>query len=263
MKTSFILTAALEEEIKKRSLEFIQATETDSFVDQADTVSLPSWPEFMLHDMVANRYWYDLNSKHADFQYALIDKLSKQWIAIGNSIPVHWSGPLEELPDLGWDWALASGMERDKPPNLLCALAIQILHEHRGRGLSTLMIQIMKEIGHHFGFNQLIAPVRPNKKCDYPILPMETYVKWSNGNLLFDPWLRIHERLGARLLKVCPQAMRISGSVQNWQEWTGMSFQTSGEYIIPGALTVVNIDIENDSGDYVEPNIWMLHNYTE
>jgi hypothetical protein len=53
--------------------------------------------------------------------------------------------------------------------------------------------------------------------------------------------------------------MRISGSLQSWQTWTGMSFQSSGEYIIPGALAPIKIDVENDSGEYIEANVWMLH----
>lgn len=253
----------LRTELNRRSLDLIRGTETNGFLDQADRVTLTSWPEFMLHDSVANHHWSALISERADFQFALVDKVTEQWIAVGNSIPVHWKEPLESLPDLGWDWALASGMESNKSPNLLCALAIQILPEHRGVGLSSLMIQIMKEIGHSFGFNQLIAPVRPNKKCEYPLLPMGSYVKWSKGESLFDPWLRVHERLGGRLLKVCSQAMQITASVEDWQNWTGLTFQTSGEYVIPGALDTVNIDIENNRGNYVEPNVWMLHSYDD
>ena len=263
MTDSFMLSVELQKQLKDRNLKLIRGVETDSFLDKSDSVTLPSWPEFMLHDMVANRYWSALISKHADFQFALVDSASKQWIAVGNSIPVYWAEPLDELPDQGWDWALKSGMESDDSPNLLCALAIQILPEMRGQGLSALMVKMMKEIGHHFGFDQLIAPVRPNKKCDYPLLSMETYVKWSQGDAMFDPWLRIHQRLGARLLKVCPHAMHISASIESWQQWTGLTFKTSGEYVIPGALNTVNIDIENDCGDYVEPNVWMIHNYYE
>ncbi len=261
MTSPFMLSTALITELEKRKLEMILGTEIIDFLDRADTVSLPSWPAFMLNDVVANRYRYSLNDKHADFQFALIDKESQKWIAVGNSIPLHWDRALEELPDEGWDWALTTGMESEKPANLLCALAIQILPEFRGRALSTLMVMIMKEIGYHFGFNQLIAPVRPNKKCEYPLLSMESYIEWTKDGERFDPWLRVHERLGARLLKTCPEAMEIRGSVQDWQSWTKQSFQSSGEYIIPGALTTMTMDIENDTGIYIEPNVWMLHNY--
>lgn len=252
-------TKALNKELDKRKLSLVTASKVKGFLEQADTVCLPSWPEFMLNDEVANRNWAELNIRHANFQFALIEQDSQKWIAVGNSVPVYWPDVVEDLPDDGWDWALSTGMEDNSTPNLLCALAIQILPDYRGRGLSTLMIQIMKEIGKRFGYDQLIAPVRPSKKCDYPLLPMETYIEWSQGYLRFDPWLRVHERLGARMLKVCPQAMKITGSVQEWQDWTGMSFQASAEYIVPGALNPVTIDIDKDNGEYIEPNVWMVH----
>jgi hypothetical protein len=53
--------------------------------------------------------------------------------------------------------------------------------------------------------------------------------------------------------------MRIEGTVPEWEEWAGMSFPESGEYVVPGALTLVSIDCEADHGVYVEPNVWMHH----
>ena len=121
------------------------------------------------------------------------------------------------------------------------------------------MIQCMLEIGHHFGLEQLIAPVRPNKKSDYPLIPMDLYIKWSSKIGLFDPWLRVHERLGARILNICHESTLISAPIEKWQEWTGMSFQSSGSYVIPGALSAISIDVDKNCGEYIEPNVWMLH----
>jgi GNAT superfamily N-acetyltransferase len=253
------LSPTLIAELDVLDLEILYGSDTENFIDKADDVTMPSWPEFMLNDMVANEHWTTLNVKHPDFQFALYEKQTGLWIAVGNSIPVHWSDSLETLPDEGWDWALRSGVEDDTPANLLCALAIQVLPKYRGKGLSKLMVQIMKDIGQQFGYDKLIAPVRPNKKCDYPLLAMEEYLTWSRNGEHFDPWIRVHQRLGARILKVCPQAMHIRGTVKNWEDWTEMSFQSGGDYIISGALTSVQFDVENDWGDYVEPNVWMLH----
>jgi len=55
--------------------------------------------------------------------------------------------------------------------------------------------------------------------------------------------------------------MLIKGSIHNWQDWTGLTFQASGEYIIPGALAPVEIDLTANTGIYVEANVWMVHNY--
>ena len=53
--------------------------------------------------------------------------------------------------------------------------------------------------------------------------------------------------------------MTITGTVSEWEAWTGMPFPDSGEYVVPGALVPVSIDRELDRGRYVEPNVWVLH----
>jgi len=254
-----ILTNALQKELNNRNLSFIQATDVEGFIDAADEVSIPSWPEFMMQDTVANTHWYPMNKQFPEFQFALLETGSQKWIAVGNSIPVSFDGALEDLPDRGWDWALESGVKAENPANLLCALAIQILPEYRGSRLSSLMIRIMREIGLSQGLDKLIAPVRPNRKSVYPLTPMNVYIEWLKKGRPFDPWLRVHHRLGARIIKVCPEAMYISGSIESWQKWTGLTFLTSGDYIVPGALSPVQIDVESDRGEYVEANVWMIH----
>ena len=100
--------------------------------------------------------------------------------------------------------------------------------------------------------------MRPSLKHRYPLVPAERYIEWrrEDGKLL-DPWLRVHESAGARLVGVAPRSMRISGTVASWEEWTQMAFPESGTYIVPGALVPVEIDREGDEGVYVEPNVWI------
>ena len=137
---------------------------------------------------------------------------------------------------------------------------IVIAPECRAQGLSSRMIRRMAEIGLDHGLDTLIAPVRATLKHQYPLVPMERYIEWRrpDGTHL-DPWLRTHERLGARIAKVAPESMRIPGSVAEWEEWAGMAFPESGSYVVPGALVPVEIDRERDEGLYVEPNVWMVH----
>lgn len=110
------------------------------------------------------------------------------------------------------------------------------------------------------GLTALIAPVRPTLKERYPLIPMEDYVRWRRGDgLPFDPWLRVHRRLGAKFLRVAPRSMRITGSIAGWEGWTGMRFPVSGPYVVPGALCPVEMDVERDLGTYEEPNVRMCH----
>ena len=78
----------------------------------------------------------------------------------------------------------------------------------------------------------------------------------------FDPWLRAHWRSGGEILKVAYPSMQVEGSVDQWEEWTGMKFPESGDYIVQGALVPVQIDRERSIGRYIEPNIWVHHPLT-
>ena len=115
-------------------------------------------------------------------------------------------------------------------------------------------------IARSHGLEALIAPVRPSWKERYPLAPIERYAFWRRDDgLLFDPWLRTHERLGAEILRPEPRSLRITGTVAEWEEWTELPFPESGEYVFPGGLAPVTIDREQDVGRYWEPNVWMRH----
>lgn len=51
---------------------------------------------------------------------------------------------------------------------------------------------------------------------------------------------RIHERVGGQIVGVAPAAMRVVGTVSEWERWTGMSFPQTGSYVVPGALSPVD-----------------------
>ena len=179
-------------------------------------------------------------------------------LARARSIPLRWDGTLDDLPE-GIDGAIARGFD-EGGANTLCALVIMIPRDLQGGGLSAIAVRAMANLGRAAGFGSLIAPVRPSWKERYPLVPIEQYAGWRRPDgLLFDPWLRVHERLGAVVLRTEPRSLRITGTVAEWEEWTGMSFPANGDYWFPGGLTTVAIDREADRGAYWEPNVWMRH----
>jgi hypothetical protein len=201
-------------------------------------------------------YWPRLTEELPDFQFHILD--GDDVVARARSIPVHWDGTVEDLPD-GIDGAIARGF--DEPgANTLCALVIMVPRNVQGRGASRLALQAMMAIAREHGFGALIAPVRPNWKERYPLTPIERYAAWRRGDgLLFDPWMRVHERLGASVLKPEPQSLRITATVVEWEERVGMAFPETGEYVFPGGLATLAVDRERGVGRYWEPNVWMLH----
>lgn len=218
-----------------------------------------SWPEFILQDPIAIRYWGSLFSTFADFQYVLCDEAGTA-LAAGHTIPFVWDGTEAGLPS-GWDAVLEQGFsdyEQGRVPNALCGLSIVIAPGVQGQGLSETMARTMKDIAIQYGLRDLVIPLRPTLKSSYPHMSMEEYCQWRRDDgAPFDPWLRIHWRLGAKMLCIAPLSMVISDTVSTWEEWTGMSFPESGEYVVPGALCPVVIDRERDIGCYEEPNIWI------
>jgi len=240
----------------------ITAAEDSDLVARAAKRIGGEWPEFMLHDPVAVHF-DDCYDKLPDYQFVIVAADDSEPLAIGNSIPLVWTDGLENLPDTGWDWAMTEGIELNRsrrPANKLCALQIVVFGENRGRGLSRIAVEAMKKIGRERGLEGLMAPVRPSRKCEYPLTPIDRYIRWTDSdNRPFDPWLRVHYNLGARIIKPCPNAMTIAGTIAEWEKWTELRFPESGEYIVPGALVPVKIDIASDTGTYIEPNVWMYH----
>lgn len=222
-----------------------------------------SWPEFMMHDSIANEYWHELFDRFGEYQFALWDTETNRMAAMGNSLPFRWDEDIFALPEGGWDWVFVKAVEDHKNgviPNIQSAIQIAIHPDYQSQGLSSTMVRGMRAIGRAKSFNHLVAPVRPNQKSKYPLISIDDYIKWVNDEgLPFDAWLRVHARLGAKILKPCHEAMTICATRTEWEKWTGLKFPQSGTYFIPGGLNPMEMNIEKDEGVYVEPNVWMVH----
>ena len=218
---------------------------------------LEVWPRFMLEDEVADRCWHLLYERFGAFQHFLVDT-DDELVAEVNAVPVELDPDV--LPERGWEEALERGTTGTGSPTVVSAIQVMIGPGWQGRGLSRLCLERMRETAVAHDFEHLVAPVRPSWKARYPLVPIERYIGWTlPDGRLFDPWLRVHAGLGAELVGPCREAMTITGSVDHWQEWTGLAFPESGDYVVPGALELVRIDREADRGTYVEPNVWMHH----
>jgi hypothetical protein len=225
-------------------------------MDPAWDATKDQFPEYNNHGDVLNRYWGRLTEERAEFQFHLVE--GGDILARARCVPVRWDGTVEGLP-AGIDGAIARGFD-EEGANVLCAMLISVPRAQRGRGRSGEALRAMLDIAREHGLEALIAPVRPNWKDRYPLVPIERYTAWRREDgLLFDPWLRVHERAGAKVLKAEPKSLRITGTVAEWEEWTEMPFPESGDYVFPGGLSTLAIDREQDAGRYWEPNVWMAH----
>ncbi len=102
-----------------------------------------------------------------------------------------------------------------------------------------------------------------HKDC-YPTIPIERYARWTRPDgSPFDPWVRVHTQLGARIGPAIPHSLHITGTVAQWESWTRLRFPETGDYVFPAGLATVHIDRDHDLGEYWEPNIWIIHRSAE
>jgi GNAT superfamily N-acetyltransferase len=215
-----------------------------------------TFAEFIHEADVTNRYWHRLREDLPELQLVLYDEERDRVVGRGQTIPASTRGGLPG----GVDDLLERrfGGEEPEEPDVLSALVALVDRQRQGEGLSSILIEGMRDVAGRAGLPALIAPVRPTLKDRYPLIPLEVYSRWTREDgLPWDPWIRLHARLGAELLEVCPQSMRVTGTVEEWERWTGLEFPADGDYVVPGALTPVRFD--GGRGVYVEPNVWMRH----
>lgn len=220
-----------------------------------ELLSLQTFPEYMHHNDPGNKYWGRLYTDFPDFQVALLD--GDELVAEAHALPVAWDGTLDDLP-AGWDDAFVRGMTSARPPTVLSALAISVSPTRQGQQLSSRMIEAFKDTARAAELTAVIAPVRPTWKERYPLIPIERYMGWRRDDgTHFDPWIRIHERIGGEIIAPAPESMVMHAPVADWEEWTGLRYPEDGAYVFPGCLAT--LVVRDGIGTHVEPNVWMKH----
>jgi GNAT superfamily N-acetyltransferase len=218
-----------------------------------------TWPEFMKHDPIGNSYYSCIEELFLDHVLVALDE-SGRIVAKAFSAPFRL--PEGELPDAGWDFALRSALLTriwGETPNAITAAEIAVEPALQGTGFSSVMVAALRDNAGRLGYSELLAPVRPNGKTDVHE-PMSAYaLRTRDDGLPVDPWLRVHVRAGGRIDRVAPRSMCIPGTVEEWREWTGLPFDTTGPVEVPGALAPVMCDAEHGTATYVEPNVWVRH----
>jgi hypothetical protein len=240
----------------------VRYSERPELWDSISDLSEEVWPEYNLHGDILNQYWEQLYDVFPEWQFVLYDAGEQAVLAEGHTIPLAWDGTDPGLGP-GIDATIAGAFElraAGGPPTAVSALAAEIPPRHQGRGLSGVLLAVMAGLARDAGLSHLIAPVRPSHKDRYPTIPIERYARWTGPDgSPFDPWIRVHTRLGGRVGPAIPCSMRITGTVAEWESWTRMPFPESGDYVFPAGLATVHVDRDIDVGEYWEPNVWVIH----
>lgn len=223
------------------------------------------WPAFVQQDPISNFYYVTALDDHPEHILVAYDETEAEIpVALAFSVPFEFGiDGRTALPPDGWDAVIRWGaldLKQGRTPNLVSALEISIRPDRRGRGLAAVMLNAMRDNVRRLGFDTLVAPVRPNGKPSEPATPMSEYAfRTREDGLPADPWLRVHVRAGGKIVGVCPRAMVISGTLEEWRAWTGLAFDRSGDVEVPGALVPVHCSVAHDHAVYVEPGVWVRH----
>jgi hypothetical protein len=235
-----------------------------TFFDEIIALRRQVWPNFI---RVPDENVLTLYERFPNFQISLKDPTTQELMGIANSIPLIWRQSLLKLPNEGVTWAMHSGLsdhnhyhnhDQVEAPNVLCLISMSIAKGHRNTGISKIFLKYLKNLANQMNFTSMIAPVRPTKKSLYPFIPIDKYIGWKNDeNFHYDPWLKTHLSLGARIVKICDRSACVIAPIEQWEQWTGLRFPSDGAYLVEGALTPVEIDHSKNLGTYIEPNVWV------
>jgi hypothetical protein len=241
--------------------ELIPVAEGPQYDDEAGKRFVEEWPEFIFHDLEVKQYRDRRVEYFRDWEFYLVSD-GERLIAGCWGVPIAWDGTVGDLPG-GFTDALARAVtsyEEDVVPDTFVLMAAAVRNDEQGRGHAGRVITAVRERATAGGLPKVIAPVRPTLKSRYPLAGIASFMTWTRDDgLPLDPWVRTHVRLGATILAPAPVSQTMTGSVADWEKWTGMVFPESGSYVIPDGLTLLEIDREADAGVYREPNIWMRH----
>jgi GNAT superfamily N-acetyltransferase len=227
--------------------------------DQLEHLLDGGWPEFISADASAAASLPTVRERFADLELLAVD--GHRYVGAGWAVPLAWDGEIANLPE-GYADSLRRALDTadsDATPNTLVVCAAQVDQTERGRGVARALLNAFRNEAVSRGYSRLIVPLRPTQKSAYPLTPIDEYAAWTRPDgLPFDPWLRTHLRMGARVIATAPTSQVMTGSVDDWEKWTRMKLPAPGDYVIPGGLAVLTIDGAGE-GRYVEPNIWVEH----
>jgi GNAT superfamily N-acetyltransferase len=220
------------------------------------------WPPFVLRGQIPATHRDAVARYFPRYDVLLLDD-DDTVLARATAVALSWDGETPALPDGGYDGALVAAVtehENGIAPDTLCVVAATVRSDRTGGGLAGRVLTALRERAETDGLARVIVPVRPTLKATYPLTSMADFQRWTREDgLHLDPWIRTHQRLGATILGPAPRSMVVTGTVAQWERWTGMAFPQTGRYVVAGGLDLVEIDRERDQGLYEETNLWMRH----
>ena len=185
----------------------------------------------------------------------------------GITCKIKWDGKIENLPKDGWSGATIKCHNdnlKKVESNTSVGLLIHISKKYRDKKISGLIAEKMKSLAIK-NKNLLIIPLRPSSRYEkeYCTMSFQKFceLKREDG-LPMDLWLRQHEKLGAKVLKISSTSHQHSMSLSAFYElFKYEKIEKTGYYIvnIHGGWQNVYINLEINIVVINEGCVWVQH----
>lgn len=221
---------------------------------------LGAWPALFAGSPVLRSHWANLIETFANLQMCIVDGRN-MLRGVVNAVALMWNGTNSDLP-LGWDDAVVRALMRVSPAkaNTLVVLAAIVDPVLRGTGLSGVVLTHYFHFAATLGFRNVLVALRPLGKERHQEIALEDYVERHKSGLLTDGWIRLHERLGGKIIGCSPISQFVRGTRAEWREWLGEGVSVpEGCNCVSAALGTVQFDPSNDVGVYYDPCVWIHH----
>ncbi|MCJ1675667.1 hypothetical protein MT355_20565 [Rathayibacter sp. VKM Ac-2929] len=216
------------------SVELLNACPRDDA--KVEALFSSGWPAFISAGHLAKKHLPQVRERFTRFELVVLDEDVP--VAAGRAVLIQWNGAREGLP-AGYGDSLRRALVKEEEDGATTRVvcAGQVHPDCTGAGLAGPLLGAFRDLSVTAGHEHVIVPLRPTVTPRYPLTPIDVYAAWTRGDgLLLDSRLRTHVRKGARVLNVAPRSQVMTGTVVQWEEWTGMALPWSGEYVIPGGL---------------------------
>lgn len=180
-------------------------------------------------------------------------------VASADAQPMRWDGNPENLPEGGWtELMLAAAAGFDEQPDWAFATGTSILPEYQGSGLAGQLLEGLRDRAIELGYRGLVAPVRPSARWRALHLDIADYaeLRLPDGRH-YDPWVRVHERIGGEIIGSCPDSAIFSAPREDWERWAAMKLPDNGFFLIDGAIGWLSL--KEGHGVLSEDSLWLLH----
>jgi len=228
--------------------------------DEINRLYKEAWPKFVSGEKVMNAYWGFMSENFPDHHLLLLD--GDEILAVVNSAAFHLGDEPYEVSSDGLYWGLkkiSHDICNNRKPDNLMALQVIVNPRYMGKGISYYCIKEMKKLASEMGYSNVFIPLRPSKKYLYPLMPLNEYINIKDEyGIPYDPWLRVNVKLGGEIMKPC-RGIMIKDTIEQWEKWTEMKFPFDGKYIVPFAMSPVDVELSKNQVTYIQENVWIRH----